>query len=235
MNNMPTRLIKPCVALMFMLGIWCIPLISFGQQIFTMPHLSQRYDVEMTVACETDVCNGEGIVRLLAKNTHAMVQEFQSDEIFFIARMPMQPSSTGSITIPPDYEPILFADVNFDGNEDIAIPNGRQSLEYARFDVYLFNATSKKFCFDTTLTALSGNYEGRWTIDQAKRTFSFMRRDVTTITIAEYAWISAKPCIIFKSVESRIGNDCIEIVETSYRTVRGKQVVSKVKKQRLKL
>jgi hypothetical protein len=235
MNDMPTRLIKPCIAMIFALAVSFIPLGLCGQQLFTMPHLSQGYDVEMTVTCESEVCNGEGTVRLLRKNTHELVQEFFADELFFIARMPMKPDSTGSIMIPHDYEPILIDDINFDGIEDIAIPNGRQSLENARFDVYLFHAQSKKFILDSGLTALSGNYEGRWTIDKSKKTLSFMRKDVTTITIAEYAWIGAKPCIIYKSEESRIGNDWIELIETTYRTLRGKQVIAKVKKQRLKL
>jgi hypothetical protein len=66
------------------------------------------------------------------------------------------------LTSPPDFDPVMVADYNFDGYQDIATYGGMGGMVNAQFNLYLWNAKQQRFSLfkgDTTNLELDSKHQ----------------------------------------------------------------------------
>ena len=127
---------------------------------------------------------------------------------------------------------VIFDDFNFDGQEDVAICNGRGGgYGMPSYDVYLFNKNTGKFSKNKWLTRLAeGGYLGLFFVDPKKRRLTaFSKSGCCYHEIEEYEVVQDRPVLVEKTIDDATGS---KRVITTRKRINGKWV-TKVRKEKL--
>jgi hypothetical protein len=152
-----------------------------AQESFRTQHASARYDALVRVAgCggadqdrEESVCSGPGAVSLYRKGAAEPFQTLRLPNVLFDKRSVADEPGAAD---PPyglysaEYG-LVFRDFNFDGREDLAVCNGRDSAYGGpSYTVFLFKRGSGRFVESRSLSELAeGAYLGLFTPDPKRR------------------------------------------------------------------
>ena len=141
----------------------------FGQKMFTISNASKNYKAKIQVQkCEDETCSGKGTVKLYAKNSSKLIQEFKSGDLYFNLDGNKNPSD--KMELYDQESPLVFGDFNFDQSEDVAIRNGNNSgYGGASYDVYVYNITKKQFVKSKELTKLASTNLGMFEVDKTRK------------------------------------------------------------------
>ncbi len=219
-----------------------------AQQTFRVNNGSTKYDVKFTIPCSDYTCSGEAIVSMVVKSTDIVVIQMTFKNVDFGLTKPLDTllaqSTTGNIIHFRDFEsPIICADFDFDGYEDIAIPTKDTNCIFtdgATFDIYLFKPTENRFkpeqnryILHNKLTELQHNSTAIVGVNrEKKRLIYYAKEDCCWMSISEYIWLgkgATKRLRVVSeySVEDDYPNK--NVTEIRHKFVNGKWV-KKVKK-----
>lgn len=201
-----------------------IPFIAFGplcfsQYQFELKNASKNYDVKINVEhCDKDECSGKGTVELLTKSL-MKIQTFTSDNLNFYLQEDQKPTSN-VIQLYNEQSPVILEDFNFDGTEDIAIRNGNQSSYGGpSYEVYVFNATQKKFVLSEELTNLAHENLGMFHTDsERKRLIAYSKSGCCWHLTTEYAVIPQKGIIkVYEVEEDATGGEQVKVITREFK------------------
>jgi hypothetical protein len=220
---------------------------SFREQTFVMKDISKKYDVSVRVACHDWACSEQGIVRVLRKNTDSLVQQIITPHFDFFLPQPLdsllrrssaQGASGNVILLKNSESRVYFTDYDFDGNEDIAIPNRNADKIFdngATFDIYTFNPAQNLFVLHKGLTEIQHETSNvLYTHPERKEVIFTAREGCCWETIAHFIWLGKGATKRLKRIyefNADRSDTYPEITESVYKLVKGKWVL-KVKKHR---
>lgn len=203
-----------------------------AQQTFIVPGCSAKYDVTFSVHCTVATCGGAGLVRLLKKGTDSVTYQFPIQDFVFELHKPLETllreSTTGTLLTVRDYHsPVHCEDYNFDGFEDIAIPNGwadAPNEDRATFDIYLFNPAQKLYVLNKELSDLQHQSTAIVGVNkERKRLIFYAKEGCCWNTTSEYVWTAKRLRIVYEWAMDKSGG-YEDVVETTYTLVKGKWV-----------
>ncbi|MGE3724673.1 MAG: hypothetical protein AB7I41_03930 [Candidatus Sericytochromatia bacterium] len=221
---------------------WLVPLfavlliqVSAGAQVQMQIELSPLYSVKIAVAnCEDGYCRGKATFQLFRKGQTSPFQTFSfSDTLLQLNpdKKPLQNQTLGY-----DIQSGLhLADVNFDGQPDLALCDGTQSgYGMPSYQVYLYNAKSQKFIHSPSFSRLArGEYLGMFQIDKkSKRLISSGKSGCCYHFTREFSIKNQIPFLVKEVIEDATGGDGKTMVTTTSEWIQGKWV-KKAKKSPL--
>ncbi|HEX8194773.1 MAG TPA: hypothetical protein VF571_01065 [Pyrinomonadaceae bacterium] len=160
---------KKTAALIFLLGA-----LTFGQEKFEVKTLSTNYNLKVeTENCADSHCNGKTQFFLFWKNASKPFQIFKFDNTLLlldksrhveIAKIKDKPKGKRSN--------IYLEDFNFDGNDDLALPDGANGGYASQsYKIYLYSPGKKKFVYNSDFTKLvQSPYMGIFVTNNKKKT-----------------------------------------------------------------
>ncbi|MDR6403843.1 MULTISPECIES: XAC2610-related protein [Chryseobacterium] len=119
----------------------------YAQKQFDITTASKKYNISITSQnCNKESCDGPGTIKLIDKKTKKTIQSFKSEELS------LSFDSNGKII----YDiAVLVNDFNFDGQEDVAVQNGRNgAYGAASYDIYLYQPSNKMFKKDQNFSQI---------------------------------------------------------------------------------
>ncbi|PJJ60271.1 XAC2610-related protein [Hymenobacter chitinivorans] len=199
---------------------------SQAQRRFTLSAGSARYSAELTVAgCADGQCEGPGTVRLFSKQTKQLVQTFTSADLnFFLDDKNHTQPTVNVVELYGEQSPLIFADFNFDGTEDLAIRNGNNSSYGGpSYDVYVYASRPRKFVPSAELTTLASENLGMFQVDRARqRLITYEKDGCCWHLTTEYAVVPGKGLLETKTVEEDATSAAEQVVVTTRQLVQGR-------------
>jgi hypothetical protein len=211
-------LLRPVFVLSLLGSTVCV-----GQRSFTISTGSARYSAQLTVAaCEDGHCQGRSTIRLFSKQTRQQVQTFTSPDLSFYLNQSQQPT-VNTVELYGEQSPLIFADFNFDGTQDLAIRNGdNSSYGGPSYDVYVYASKPRKFIRSTELTALATENLGMFQLDKArKRIITFEKSGCCWHQTTEYAVVPGQGLVEMLTVEEDATGPDESVVVTTRKRVKG--------------
>lgn len=197
-----------------------------AQRRFKLPNGSAQYSAELTVAgCADDQCQGPGTVRLFSKQTKQLVQTFASADLnFFLDNDNHTQPTVNVVELYGEQSPLIFADFNFDGTEDLAIRNGNNSSYGGpSYDVYVYASRPRKFIRSAELTALATENLGMFQLDtKRKRLVTFEKSGCCWHLTTEYAVVPGQGLVETKTVEEDATGADEQVVVKTREKVQGR-------------
>lgn len=194
---------------------------SYGQKTFLIENASLRYSAKLTVErCKDGLCGGSGTIEIYEKNNLKSSQVFRSEDLYF----PIDEAKLANkvILLDTDETPLIFDDFNFDGIQDLAIPNGSGGYNMGSYDVYVYSTAKKQFIKNQDLTDIASN-QGLFQIDhKRKRLIAYSKSGCCWHQTTEYAIVPKKGVVkVYDKVEDGAKVDNIVIV-TEQKLLNGK-------------
>ncbi|UOQ70749.1 XAC2610-related protein [Hymenobacter cellulosilyticus] len=197
-----------------------------AQRRFQLNTGSNLYSAELTVAaCADGQCQGRGTVRLFSKQTKQLVQTFTSEDLnFFLDNDSHTQPTVNVVELYGEQSPLIFADFNFDGTQDLAIRNGnRSSYGGPSYDVYVYASRPRKFVPSAELTALATDNLGMFQLDtKRKRIITFEKSGCCWHLTTEYAVVPGQGLVETKTVEEDATGEGEQVVVTTKQKVQGR-------------
>lgn len=197
---------------------------AFGQQKFNITDASKLYDVKLEVAgCDDGACEGKAAFTLFKKRSKTPFQVFRLPETSFTLRD--DGSAPANETLLYDMQSALtFGDFNFDGVDDIALCDGRNSgYGGPSYQVYLFTPRTGKFVHNAGLTKLGQENLGMFEVDKKRKIISTFSKSGCCWHIAEeYKMVNNRPVKIFEETEDATIPDDSKVKITTKRLVKGR-------------
>ncbi|MBT9544277.1 MAG: hypothetical protein IV090_02715 [Candidatus Sericytochromatia bacterium] len=218
---------------------WLAPLFTVlffpftaGAQIEMQTELSPQYSVKIAVEeCEGGYCRGKVTFQLFRKDQKPPFQEFSFSNTLLQLNPDKKPLQNQ--TLGYDIQSGLhLADVNFDGQPDLALCDGTQSgYGMPSYQVYLYSTKSQKFIHSPAFSSLArGEYLGMFQIDHKnKRLINFGKSGCCFHFTREFTIKNQLPFLVKEEIEDATGGDGKTMVTTTSEWVQGKWV-KKVKK-----
>jgi len=221
---------------------------SFAQgeeQEFRIERASRKYDLAVRVEeCggseqndDPDTCGGPARVSFYRKGAKTPFQILRLPNVEIhretLAHNP-QTSATPRGLYAEEYG-FVFDDFNFDGAEDVAVCNGRNSgYNGPSYSVFLFDAKSRKFVENRRLSGLAeGAYLGLFFPDRKrKQLVAFSKSGCCYHETEKYKVVNGRPVLVEKITEQAAGRDdgAFDVVTTTRRRVGGRWV-TRVKRE----
>lgn len=227
----------PCALLLLIAG----SVSATAQETLRLQKASTEYDVVVSVkGCGgaeqdnvEDFCSGPGSVSLYRKGSKSAFQVLRLPEIWLdkktVAHNPKINEEPRQLYA-EEYA-IVFDDFNFDGRDDLAVCNGRNSgYGGPSYTVYLFDRRSKKFFENKRLSALAdAPYLGFFFIDQKKKELvAYSKSGCCYHETEKYRMVNNRPVLVEKIIEDAThGNGAGEgfVLVTTRKKVGGRWVV----------
>ena len=214
---------------------------SFAQETFNINSSSSVYDIVVEIdQCDEEqkrinLCIGPGRVSIYRKGTAFPFQVLSLKNINVdnvqLAYNPKIDKSPRKLY--DDEYSFIFGDFNFDANEDLAVCTGRDGGYGApSYSVYLYNAKSKRFIENVSLSKLTEGYLGLLFVDPKKRQLvAYTKSGCCHHETEIYKIIRNKPVLAEKIIEELSGEDGYDFIVTTRKLVNGKWVkrVRKIK------
>ena len=187
-------------------------------QIFEIQQGSDLYTAIIEVECEEDTCSGLGKVKLYSKENKKLIQNFESEDLYFYLNENQQPS-VNVIQLYNEQSPLIFDDFNFDGSIDLAIRNGNMgSYRGPTYDVYVYHKNKKKFVLSEELSDLTYLNLGMfYTNHEQKRIITFNKSGCCFHVTEEYQVVPKKGLVLVKELiedaTPTVGRDRVEVTE----------------------
>jgi hypothetical protein len=218
-----------------------------GEETVRVRDASAKYELEVSVAAcggaarrgDADKCNGPARVSLYRKGAGSPFQvlrlrnvELYKDTLAFSPETSAKPRGVYA----EEYT-FVFQDFDFDGEEDLAILNGRNAgYGGPSYSVYLFDRRSKRFAESRPLSRLTeGVHLGLFFPDPAKRRLAaFSKSGCCYHETDLYSVVRGRPVLVEKIIEdATTGGGAGEgfALVTTKRLVRGRWVVVKKKEK----
>ncbi len=161
--------------------------------------------------CDESQCSGPGAINI---RYGEKTQILYSDNLLF-TREEITPEFSTSLEQMHLQRPVAIGDYNFDTFNDICVNSGTQGgYGSASCDVYLFNATSSTFVFNSDLTELSNNSMGYLEINTKDRLlYSFKKSGCCEHTDSRYGVIRDTPILMYEISTSTATSGDIMVTE----------------------
>ncbi|MDQ6786535.1 MAG: hypothetical protein M3033_06915 [Acidobacteriota bacterium] len=185
---------------------------AVASETFYVKNQSEKFDVKIEVAkCENGLCEGRARFSLFTKNGRKLFQIFNLSETFISLNNESQPE-TAKIKDEKisKWSSVYLEDFNFDGLDDLAIPDGRNGgYGSVSYKIYLYSKQKKKFVFNRYFTKLvQGPYFGIFEIDYKKKSLeTFWKSGAGFHQIERYKIFRNKPIKIYQYSEDSMIND----------------------------
>ena len=197
---------------------------AIAQEKFEIKDASKLYNVKLEVAkCNDGMCEGKASVTLYKKHSKTPFQVFRLPETSFMLND--DGSAPVNETLLYDKQSAFnFGDFNFDGVDDIALCDGRNSgYGGPSYQVYLFSPRSGKFVHNAGLTELGQENLGMFEVDKKRKIIStFTKSGCCWHKSEEYKMVNNRPVKVFEEIEdaSLPAGDKVKI--TTRRFVKGR-------------
>lgn len=217
--------------------------VSLAQETFNIQNASKKYDLKVQVEeCGgqaqnnmPNVCGGAAQVRLYRKG---ITTPFQKINLKNIEVDKEQTAYNPAIDKRPrkiydDEYSFIFGDFNFDGDEDLAICNGRNGGYGApSYNVYLYEKGANVFIENKRLSKLTeGVYLGLFFVaPKKKQLIAYSKSGCCYHETEVYQMVGNKPVLIEKEIEE--AGDKYAVITTK-RLVNGKWV-KKVRREKIR-
>ena len=191
---------------------------------FSVNNLSKRYDVELRLTgLDSDIWKGKVQVSVFNKNQKKPFQTFYQKSTYIDTKPTF---TTTADKANGKWSDLYIEDLNFDGFEDIAVPDGLNggysSLSY---QVYLFDPQKQKFVFNAPITRLAhGVYMGIPVPDRSKKTLSVFWKETCCEHFREtYKLVNGRTKMIAKISEyyNPLNDQGYEVTQTE-KLINGK-------------
>lgn len=229
-----------------MLLLFPVEHISFAQETLKIQDASSKYDLVVQVeACggekqnnNPNNCSGRAHISIYRKSTkfpsqilHLRNVEVYTDTIAHNPKINTKPR----MLYEEEYS-FVFEDFNFDGNEDLAICNGRNGgYGGPSYNVYLFNKQSNKFIENKRLSRLTeGGYLGLFFVDSKRKQLVTLSKSGCCYHETEkYKLANNRPFLVEKIIEEASGSDSgYDVVVTTRKLINGKWI-KRVRKEKI--
>jgi hypothetical protein len=214
--------------------------VSFAQETLKVKNVLRDYDLTVRVKnCGDDpeVCSGEARVSVSRKGAGAAFQvlSLENVEIYreTVAHNPKLNAKPRGLYA-EEYS-FIADDFNFDGREDLAVCNGRNSgYNGPSYTVFLFNPRSKRFVENKKLSELAeGAYLGLFFVDKKKRQLvAYSKSGCCYHETDKFRMVGDRPLLVEKITEDAMGGTGF-VVTTTKRLVNGRWV-KRVRKEKMK-
>jgi len=228
---------KKVTGLNWLAPLFAVLLVQFSAsaQVQMQTELSPHYSVKIAVEnCEDGYCRGKATFQLFRKGQKRPFQEFSFADTLLQLKPDKKPLQNQ--TLGYDIQSGLhIADVNFDGQPDLALCDGTQSgYGMPSYQVYLYSAKSQKFIHSPAFSSLArGEYLGMFQIDpKNKRLINFGKSGCCYHFTREFTIKNQIPLLVKEVIEDATGGDGKTMVTTTSEWIQGKWV-KKVKKSPL--
>jgi len=218
---------------------------SFAQETFKINSSSAVYDIVIDIdRCDEEqkrfnLCIGPGRVSIYRKGSAVPFQilslknlEVNKDQLAY------NPEIDKNIRkLYDDEYSLIFGDFNFDANEDLAVCNGRNGgYGGPSYNVYLYNAKSKKFIENVRLSKLTEGYLGLFFVDSKKRQLlAYSKSGCCYHETEVYKVIHNKPVLAEKIIEEASGDDATGyVVKVTTRKLLNGKWVKRVTRKRVR-
>ncbi|HEX6622916.1 MAG TPA: hypothetical protein VF064_04340 [Pyrinomonadaceae bacterium] len=220
--------------------------VSFAQgEEFRIERASKKYDLAVRVEeCggpeqrdDPDTCGGPARVSFYRKGAKTPFQTLRLPNVEIyretLAHNP-QTSAKPRRLYAEEYG-FVFDDFDFDGAEDLAICNGRNSgYGGPSYSVFLFDAKTRKFVENRRLSALAeGAYLGLFFPDKKKKQLvAHSKSGCCYHETEKYKVVNNRPVLVEKITEQATGRDdgAFDVVTTTSRRV-GHRWITRVKRE----
>ena len=219
--------------------------ISSAQETFKIQNASREYDLTVQIeACggaeqdnDANTCSGKARISINRKGADSPFQvlnlrnvEIYKDTIAHNAKLDTKPRELYE----EEYS-FVFEDFDFDGNQDLAVCNGRLGgYGGPSYNVYLFNKQLKKFIENRRLTKLTEGYLGLFFVDSKKKQLvAYSKSGCCYHETDKYKLMANKPILVEKIIEEAHGTDDggYHVVITTRKLVNGRWVKRVTKKK----
>lgn len=222
---------------------------AHGEETLRIRDASKQYELEVRVAgCggaerlnDENNCDGPARVSLYRKGSKTPFQVLRLDnlELYKDTAAYSPETSEKPRGIYAEEYTFVFEDFDFDGEEDLAICNGRNGgYGGPSYNVYLFDRRSKKFVENRRLSQLTeGAYLGLFFPDPKKKQLSVYSKSGCCYHETEvYQITRGRPVMVEKVTEEATGtedeNEMLVVTTTKKRV--GRRWVVKTKREKVK-
>ncbi|HEY8204794.1 MAG TPA: hypothetical protein VIF81_08720 [Pyrinomonadaceae bacterium] len=177
---------------------------ALAQVRFDVKNASKTYDVRIEVEkCDNKICEGKVTYTLFKKNQPAPFQVFKLDDTSFMLGDDDEPS-VNVTRLYDEQSAVSFGDYNFDGIEDLALCDGKNSgYGMPSYQIYLFSSRAKRFVNNPFFTELTqGEGLGMFEVDAKKKVLgTFSKSGCCWHVTREFAVINDRPRKVLEIVE----------------------------------
>jgi hypothetical protein len=217
--------------------------VSLAQETLSITRDSTLYNLSVQVSgCggkgqsdDSNECSGKARVKIYRKGAKAPFQVLSLPNIqIYRDQIAYNPAvDQKSRELYNDEYSFIFGDFNFDGQEDLAICNGRNGgYGMPSYNVYLYNVGLSRFVKNRALSELTDGASGLFSVDLKKKQLTvFAKSGCCYHVTAIYRVQGAKPVLIENTTEDANLTGGV-VVTTTRRLVKGRWI-RKVKKERI--
>lgn len=232
-------------------GAACLVLLSAAaaaQETFRLRRASPKYDVTVTVAAcggpeqdgNENTCGGAGTVALTRKGARAPFQTLRLENVEIYKDTVAYNSRGGKHRgLYSEEYGVVFEDFDFDGEQDLAVCNGRNSgYSGPSYDIFLYDRASGRFVRSRRLTELNeGAYLGLFHRDTRRRLLvTYSKSGCCYHETEKFRVVGGRPVLVEKiSEDATVTDDAGRsfVVTTTRRRV-GRRWVETVRRERIK-
>lgn len=210
---------------------------------------SKKYELEVRVAgCggaerldDENNCDGPARVQIFRKGTKSPLQVLRLPNLQLYKDTAAYSPETSAKPrgIYAEEYTFVFEDFDFDGEEDLAVCNGRDGgYGGPSYNVYLFDRRRKQFVENRRLSELTeAPYLGLFFPDPKKKRFSVYSKSGCCYHETEvYGFVRGRPVLVEKMIEEATGTDSEDemLVTTTTKKRVGRRWVVKTKREKVK-
>ena len=249
MKTKSTRRLTPLLLLLLTASLSTAVSVRADERI-RVENASKKYALEVSVAgCggaersnDDNNCDGPARVSIYRKGTKSPFQVLRLDNLQLYKDTAAYSPETSEKPrgIYAEEYTFVFEDFDFDGEEDLAVCNGREGgYGGPSYNVYLFDKRSKRFVENRRLSELTeGPYLGLFFPDPKKRRLSAYSKSGCCYHETEvYQVVRGRPVLVEKVIEDATGagdsDDELLVTTTTKRRV-GRRWVVRTKREKVK-
>jgi len=202
---------------------------SLAQETLSIQIASRQYDLAIQIVeCDSDLyrCHGAARISLYKKGAKSPFQFLDLPNVqIYKDTIAYNPPINKPRRIYAEEYSFVLEDFNFDGEDDLAICNGRNGgYGSPSYSVYIYNKGSRKFVENKKLSYLTEGYLGLFMIDAKKKLLTTFSKSGCCYHETEvYKVVTNKPILIKKIIEDEREN---KRVVTTKKLINGKWVKS---------
>ena len=211
---------------------------------FDIRDASRAYDLRVSVeACggekqnnDQNTCSGKASIRIYRKGAKAPFQTLSlpNIEIYRDTLAHNPETSAKPRGLYAEEYGFIFDDFDFDGSEDLAVCNGRESgYGGPSYTVFLFNRRSNKFAENRKMSELAAGVNlGLFFVDAKKKQLvAYSKSGCCYHETDKYKVVGGSPVLVEKIVEDATGGTGFVVITTKRRV--GVRWITRVRKEKM--